>query len=55
MVRDRKDPRKKEGNHMRVPLGGAMEIILNSPELVLGYFRIIHDQLLQVLEKLVIS
>ena len=29
MVRDRKDPRKKEGNHMRVPLlGGAMEIIL---------------------------
>ena len=29
MVRDRKDPRKKEGNHMRVPLlGGAMDIIL---------------------------
>lgn len=32
MVRDRKDPRKKEGNHMRVPLlGGAMEIILKQP------------------------
>ena len=33
MVRDRKDPRKKEGNHMRVPLlGGAMDIILKQPK-----------------------
>lgn len=28
-VRDRKDPRKKEGNHMKVPLlGGALDIVL---------------------------
>ena len=33
MVRDRKDPRKKEGNHMCVPLlGGAMEIIKKQPK-----------------------
>lgn len=33
MVRDRKDPRKKIGNHMRVPLlGGALEIVLAQPK-----------------------
>ncbi|WP_419797287.1 MAG: tyrosine-type recombinase/integrase [Terasakiella sp.] len=32
LVRDRKDPRKKVGNHMKVPLiGGAYEIILRQP------------------------
>lgn len=32
-VRDRKDPRKKEGNHMKVPLlGGALDIVLKQPK-----------------------
>lgn len=32
-VRDRKDPRKKDGNHMKVPLlGGALDIILRQPQ-----------------------
>lgn len=32
LVRDRKDPRKKAGNHMRVPLlGEALDIILRQP------------------------
>ncbi|MDW3191267.1 MAG: tyrosine-type recombinase/integrase [Cytophagales bacterium] len=31
-VRDRKDPRKKDGNHMKVPLlGGAFEIVMSQP------------------------
>jgi len=31
-VRDRKDPRKKIGNHMKVPLlGGALEIVMRQP------------------------
>ena len=34
LVRDRKDPRKKEGNHMLVPmLGGAWEIINKQPKI----------------------
>ena len=33
MVRDRKDPRKKVGNHMLVPLlGGAWEILKRQPK-----------------------
>ena len=33
IVRDRKDPRKKQGNYMKVPLlGGADEIILRQPK-----------------------
>ncbi len=31
-VKDRKDPRKKDGNHMKVPLlGGAFEIVMRQP------------------------
>ncbi|MEQ8470016.1 MAG: tyrosine-type recombinase/integrase [Marinoscillum sp.] len=31
-VRDRKDPRKKVGNHMKVPLlGGSLDIVLRQP------------------------
>lgn len=33
-VRNRKDPRKKDGNHMKVPLiGGAFEIVLRQPRI----------------------
>ena len=33
LVRDRKDPRKKTGNHLLVPLlGGAFEIVMQQPQ-----------------------
>jgi integrase len=33
IVRDRKDPRKKEGNHMIVPLlAGSYDLVLKQPE-----------------------
>jgi integrase len=33
LVRDRKDPRKKEGNHMIVPLlAGSYDLVINQPE-----------------------
>lgn len=33
LVRDRKDPRKKQGNHMLVPLlGGAFDIVMKQPK-----------------------
>lgn len=41
LVRDRKDPRKKEGNHMIVPLlGGSFDIVMRQPktdELIFPY------------------